>query len=337
MKKTAKIMILIFLAVTIVTGFYLLLKFYIIPQSKISGCRENFNVLDKSEISENGDRIHFLSTGSSDCILLESGGKFALVDCAEDTDNPRDFKDLEFEGYETKVLDYLKKNAASKDGKVHLDFVLGTHSHSDHIGGFDSIISDKDVVVSRAYLRVYDETKIDTYEVENWDNKEVYLQMVDALNSKNIPIISDFKETKFTLGNFNITLFNTENQNDTGLVGENDNSIGVLIEKSGARVFLAADIDNKSGDESRLKDQIGKIDLLKVGHHSYSHSTSSGWLRTLYPSVCVVTNNYENADKKTLRTIERICGSVILVTGKENGVIASINDDGTISYYNNIH
>lgn len=336
MKKAFKIIIALFLAAAVVTGVFLI-YFIALPQANISKYRENFEVLDKTEIAGNGDYIHFLSTGSSDCILLESDGKFALVDCAEDSDNPRGFEELELEGFETKVLDYLKKNAASKDGKVYLDFVLGTHSHSDHIGGFDTIISDKNVVVSRAYLRTYDETKIDTFEVESWDNKEVYLQMVSALNSKNIPIISDFKETKFTLGNFDITLFNTEDQNDTELVGENDNAIGVLVEKSGARVFLAADIDDKSGDETRLKDEIGKVDLLKVGHHSYSHSTTNAWLKALDPTVCVVTNNFENTDKRTLRRIERICNAPILVTGKENGVIASLGDDGTITYYNNIH
>lgn len=283
------------------------------------------------------DRIHFLSTASSDAILLESDGKFALVDCAEDTDNPRGFEELVYVGYEDRVLEYLKANAMGDDGKVTLDFVLGTHSHSDHIGGFDTIISDNDVVVNRAYLKVYNADQINDHEVECWDNQEVYDQMIDALNSKNVPVISEMDGTPFTFGNFTITLFNTTDDNSAGKVGENDNSLGVLVEKNGTKVFLSGDIDNKTGDEERLAPQIGKVNLLKVGHHSYSGSTSTAWLKTLDPDICVVTNNYESVDFRTVRRITRVAKAPTLITGEENGIVAVIGDDGQIDFYNDIH
>ena len=303
--------------------------------SEMQANRENFAV-NKIDKGDNMDAIHFMSTGSSDAILLESDGRFALVDCAEDTDNPRGFEDLELDGFEDRVLDYLKSTVADANGNIVLDFVVGTHAHSDHIGGFDTIISHPQVFVKKAYLKVYDESKISDYEVENWDNQEVYDQMINALNSKNIPIVSDIDGTPFTFGNFTLTFFNTED-NDTEKVGENDRSLGLLVEKNGARVFLAGDIENESGDEDILAPQIGKVDLLKVGHHSYSSATSKGWVQTLMPSVCVVTNAEEKVDKRILRRITRIANCPILITGAENGVIAQIHDDGTITYHNDIH
>lgn len=326
--------LLIILVIALVIALIVTTVLYIAPNANIKRYREKLEV-QNSETLEKKDCIHFLNTDSSDAILIESDGHFALVDCGEDSDNPRGFEELVYKGYEDEILDYLKRNATATDGKVHLDFVLGTHSHSDHIGGFDTIIEDDDVIIDRAYLKVYDESKINDHEVEKWDNKEVYEQMVNALNQKNIPIISDITEKTFMLGNFTITLFNTEYDNSGIIVGENDNSIGTLIEKNGARVFLAADIDNINGDEDRIGKELGKIDLLKVGHHSYSKSTSAGWLKNLDPDVCVVTNLYEKTDKRTLRRITRIAKAPILTTGGENGVIASIDDDGTITYYNN--
>jgi len=298
--------------------------------------RESLAVPPFERDNKGNDLIHFLNTGSSDAILLESAGHFALIDCAEDSDNPRGFEELNYKGYEDVVLDYLKTNAADENGDVCLDFIVGTHSHSDHIGGFDTIISDPSVRIGKAYLKEYDETKIVDLEVNGWDNKEVYNQMVDALHARNIPIISKIDNKPFSFGNFTVTFFNTED-NDMKKVGENDNSLGVLLEKNGARVFLAGDINNINGDEDRLAPLIGEVDLLKVGHHSYSHSTSSGWLKTLNPAVCVVTNNFETADKRTLRRIVCTVGSPILITGQENGIIAVIDNDGKISYYNNIH
>lgn len=32
--------------------------------------------------------IHFLNTGSSDCIIVESNGHFAMIDAGEDSDYP---------------------------------------------------------------------------------------------------------------------------------------------------------------------------------------------------------------------------------------------------------
>lgn len=335
MKKSAKIILSIICAVLVV-ALAVITVTTIIPRVEFKNDMKNA-VIEPLADHKVKDAIHFLSTGSSDAILLESDGKFALVDSGEDTDNPRGFEELELEGFEEKVLAYLKENAADENGKVHLDFVLGTHSHSDHIGGFDTIISDPDVEVKRAYLKVYDSSKIRQMEIDKWDNQEVYDQMVNALSEKNIPIISKPDGRPFTFGNFKVTLFNTVDPQTDEKVGENDQSIGVLVEKNGTKVFLAADIDNITGDEDRLAAEIGKVDLLKVGHHSYSKSTTENWLKTLMPDICVVTNNYENLDMRTIYRIARVTDAAVFVTGKENGVIAEIGDNGEIGYYSQIH
>ena len=283
------------------------------------------------------DRIHFLSTGSSDAILLESDGHFAMVDAGEDTDNPRQFSALELPGYEEEVLSYLKAHAADENGKVHLDFVLGTHAHSDHIGGFDTILRDPDVTVDRAYLKVYDSSKINEYEIEEWDNQEVYDQMIFALRERNVPVIDAPDGTPFTLGNFTVTLFNTDDPENPDRVGENDQSFGVLLEKEGTRIFLAGDMDDNTGDETRLAPAIGKVDLLKVGHHSYSGSTTKDFVKTLCPSACVITNSNQNADLNTVTRIAHYARqNKIYITGNEHGVLAVIGKDGDIAFYGQI-
>ncbi|MBR6005141.1 MAG: MBL fold metallo-hydrolase [Clostridia bacterium] len=283
-----------------------------------------------------GDCIHFMSTDGSDAILIESNGHFALVDAGEDADNPRNFDWLVYDGHEQEVLAYLKSQAADENGKVHLDFVLGTHAHSDHIGGFDTIILDPDVTIDRAYLKVYDSSKINEYEIENWDNQEVYDQMVNALAERNVPVVIP-DSTPFELGNFKVTLFNTDDPENAEKVGENDNSLGVLLEKNGTRVFLAGDMDDYTGDETRLAPEIGKVNLLKVGHHSNSGSSTEAFIKTLLPDACVVTTGKRWANADVLAGIIRICRNKnIYITGNENGVLAVIGDSGDISYYGGI-
>lgn len=286
---------------------------------------------------ESSDRIHFLNVGSGDAILLESNGRFAMVDAGEDSDNPRGFDALAFSGYEQEVLAYLKSHAAGEDGKVHLDFVLGTHAHSDHIGGFDTVILDPDVVIDRAYLKVYDSSKIAEGEITDWDNQEVYDQMVNALESKNVPVISEPDGTPFAFGNITVTLFNTDDPVSDEKVGENDRSLGVLLEKNGTRVFLAGDMNDYSGDETRLAPEIGKVNLLKIAHHGYDGSTTEGFVKTLHPDSCVVTNSRNFSLLKKFAMIIKTCGhNKIYVTGIESGVLAVIGDNGEISFYGKI-
>lgn len=283
------------------------------------------------------DKIHFLKTGGSDAIVLESDGRFAMVDAGEDSDNPRHFSWLDLDGYEQEVLAYLKEHAADENGKVHLDFILGTHAHSDHIGGFDTIVLDPDVTVERAYLKTYDARRINDYEQTQWDNQEVYDQMVSALNERGVPIVSDPDGTPFTFGNFTVTLFNTDDPESVAAVGENDNSLGVLLEKNGTRIFLAGDMDNNSGDEDRLAPEIGEVDLLKVGHHCYSGSSTENFIRTLMPKACVITNNSAGPDRTVLAKIVHDSRQKnIYITGNENGVLAAVGDSGKIAFYGGI-
>lgn len=61
------------------------------------------------------DRIHFLNTYNSDAILIESNGKFALIDSGEGDRNPR--RKLSYNGSEEAVIKYLKKLPATQRAK----------------------------------------------------------------------------------------------------------------------------------------------------------------------------------------------------------------------------
>lgn len=264
--------------------------------------------------------IHFLNTGSSDCIIIESNGHFAMADAGEDTDYPANKPHLKYPGYEDIVCDYLLENCASSDGTVTLDFVLGTHAHSDHIGGFDTVINHPKINVKKAYLKPYDEKNIFIYERLNWDNTEVYEQMKSALISNSVEIVEAFDGLETTLGDFKIKFFNGKNRKHIFKYGENVNSVVTLAECNGFRCLLAGDLNNKVLDEHRLAKQIGKVDILKVGHHGYPYSSSTEWLKALAPKYSVVCNYekkiYPHIKHRLLKTIH----SELYCTADLNGV-----------------
>lgn len=328
MKNALKITTSLIVALAVITGGAAVVTNY---KTKDLVGNINFEDID----IKNKDAIYFLNTGSSDAILIQSDGHFAMIDAGEDNDNPRGFSNLEYIGYEQEILEFLKKNISDENGRVHLDFVLGTHSHSDHIGGFDTIIQDEDVFADKAYLKEYHSENINKREIRDWDNQEVYDQMVNALNQKSIPIISEISSEPFKFGNFTLTILNTEYEDGSRKVGENDNSLVVLVEKDGCKALLTSDLDNYNHDEEKIGELVGKVDLLKVGHHSYSHSSEKKFLKSVNPEVSIITNSYKGADKRTVRRIAKYTDSEILFTNDECG-IAAVFENSEIKYVNNI-
>lgn len=285
---------------------------------------------------EQVSRIHFLNTGASDCILLESNGHFALIDAAEDNDYPANKPNLKFKGFEDEVVAYLLEHAADENGIVTLDFVLGTHAHSDHIGGFDTVLSHPKIRAKKAYLRPYNAKCINRLETTLWDNQEVYDQMCAALREKQIPIIEHFNGETSRLGDFSLTFFYFEHKGFPFPVGENENSVVTLAEKDGVRILLVGDLNNKRSDERRLSEKVGKVDLLKVGHHGYTYSSSVGFLKRLSPKAAIIPNFKKNAHIQVVKRLSRIIKDDILYTADENGILVTVQNNGTFSIHKNL-
>lgn len=326
---TVKRKILIVVVVILIVAATALLT-YFMPYISKSLNERNYS-LEPVDLSAHGDRIYFLNTGGADAILIESDGKFALVDAAEDSDNPRGFPELIYDGTENYVVDAVRKIAGDEKGKAVLEFVLGTHSHSDHIGGFDTLILDENITVKTAYIKKYDSSKIRQYEIDAWDNQEVFDQMISACEKKNVPVVHDISEEPFTFGNFTMKFCNTAETDISEPVGENENAVGLLIEKDGVRAFLAADINNLDGDEDRLAKELGKINLLKVGHHGYDNSTTLDFVKSLNPEFAVVTNKKGKISRTPLKNLNSV-KAAIFETGKFEGVVAEFTNGGIVLY-----
>lgn len=89
-------------------------------------------------------------------------------------------------------------------------------------------------------------------------------------------------------------------------------SLGVKVTavSTGKTAFLAGDINNFQGTETRLAGVLGHIDVLKLGHHGAYGSNTYTYLKTLSPKIAVmtgkfdyVTNNEVGAEIGTLDTL----------------------------------
>lgn len=133
-----------------------------------------------------GAKIHFINlNANNDAILLECNGAFGIVDSGEDNGYPNG-KDKRYpwragivkgKGQGQNVIRYLQSV-----GVKRLEFYIGTHPHSDHMGNAHQII--KKFRPKRVYMRPYKDSYI-TNKTRLWDNLYVYDNALKAVKKVN--------------------------------------------------------------------------------------------------------------------------------------------------------
>ena len=259
-------------------------------------------------------KIFVLSSGSSDAILVESGGWYGIIDGGEDADLP-DGSDPRYPvrtGTATAaasttdwLLQYLDDQGVND---TNVAFYLGTHAHSDHIANADEIIYKyhPKVILSPEYSDAWitDENGL-------WDNQYVYDQMVTAANwavdSYGATFIqrTDGYNTHITLGDADLQMipfdvdeyYKTRGTTDANLMGW-----GVKVTANGHTAFLASDLmstesdwETPNGFEDRIADEVGEVDMLKAGHHGAESSNSIPFMQKLHPGAIIQTGQADDS------------------------------------------
>ena len=273
-------------------------------------------------------RIHFISTGSSDAIIIESNGHFGLVDASNPYNDGTPWSTSLSSNSVKHVIDYLNALGVNK-----LDFIVATHSHSDHIGGIAQVANrfvDKN---TKYYYKTYIETFEDLE--TNWDSKNYYQRTLNIMKSLGASLQEvTNKEPILSLGDFNIQLLNTglPRSNEyykNKIAGDNKNSIVQYISYKGKyKTLLASDMERE--DEMDVANKIGHVDILKAGHHSYFSSTSFPFIDKLTPKTVVVTN------KEIYKTflpigyyMQESYGTKIYPTGNtQHAIVVEYSDEG---------
>ncbi len=274
------------------------------------------------------DRIHFLKMENAEAILVESNGEYGLIDAGYNKDEPLSFNT---ESTGTHVLEYLNKKGvkhlkfiiATHPHKDHVggipelvnnstlvdknttyiykDVLIipkGDTSYKHQIGYYTTTISgkksvEKAVLEAEGIMREKGAVMLDTLSV-----KSSALKKLKAKVSKDESIWD--KYIYFQMGDFNIKIYNlsfyVEMLDGEPYVDINSNSLITLItSKQGKKVLLMADSTLRHKREIHYGNLVGKVDVLKAGHHGISYSNSRNLIETTNPAYTIVTNSPDGA------------------------------------------
>lgn len=207
-----------------------------------------------TEPVEPGLSVHFLDVNHADCILLACGGEYALVDGGYPESGD-------------KIVDYL-----TEQGVTELELMVGTHPHGDHIGGLPQVL--------------------DTFPTERvWTSQLPYTNdyvnsFTNAVTRRGVELEQPRPGETFQLGDATIDVIGPLN-----LLYEdaNDLSLVLRVTYGDTRFLLTGDMEEVAERELVEAGVDLKADVLKVGHHGSSSSTSYRFLRAVAPTYGVIS------------------------------------------------
>ncbi len=199
--------------------------------------------------------VHFIDVGQADaaCIVLP-GGETMLIDAGSNAS-------------ENQLLSYL-----AKYGIRQIDYAVFTHPHEDHIGGADAVLEmcSVDCVILPDTVS----TSV-TYEV-----------MLEAIAAEGCTVQYAVPGNSYPLGDGAFTILGAypaeENLNDASVI---------LSFIYGNTSFLfTGDAEVTAENAVLLRDPAAcNADVLKVGHHGSSTSSSALFLAAVSPDVAVIS------------------------------------------------
>lgn len=197
-------------------------------------------------------QIQFIDVGQADAALISCDNHYMLIDGGNRDDSSRIYSILQAVGID------------------HLDIVVGSHAHEDHIGGLSGAfqIATADLVLSPV-------TEYDSKVFETFKSKAA---------EKGSGLTVPSAGSTYMLGSASVKILGLNGGEDT-----NDTSI-ILKITYGETSFLFTGDAEYDGEHAVLESGADlSATVLKVGHHGSDTSTCYPFLRAVMPQYAVIS------------------------------------------------
>ena len=250
--------------------------------------------------TEENFQMHFIDVGQALSVLVECDGQFMLYDGGNVDDG-------------SLVVSYLQNQ-----GVEELQYVFCSHAHEDHVGGLAAALAY--FPANHVYSPV---TEASTACFKNF---------VKYTQQQGLPVEVPAVGTVWQLGSATIQLLGPVKQYDE----TNDTSLVLRIDYGSTSFLLTGDMESDA--ERDLVDSGAnlKADVLQVGHHGSSTSTSYVFLNAVLPEMgvisCGVNNKYGHPHEETLSILRDagvdvyrtdLLGTITIGSDGENYTVSS--------------
>ena len=251
----------------------------------VVGCANPFvESNDKTSISTfNGDtlRVNYIDVGQGDSIFIQlPNNETMLIDAGE--------------AYESdSVINYLNNLGIKK-----IDYVVGTHPHTDHIGGLEEVINTFDI--GSIYMPRASSTS------------KTYEDLLTTISNKGLKV-KTAKSEVVVLDDDNLKLEFIAPNSDNYSELNNYSAVLKLTYLDNTFLFMG---DAETLSENEVTCDV-EADVIKVGHHGSDSSSGIEFVKKVSPEYAIIMvgegnsynhpyqsiiDRYENVGAKVLRT-----------------------------------
>ncbi|CEK18337.1 predicted hydrolase (metallo-beta-lactamase superfamily) [Chthonomonas calidirosea] len=301
MRASSKVIIRRF-AISIAIRTYLLLLVLLLGISLI--------LLGWSALARQGEkglRVYFLDVGQGDAAVLATpSGRIFVVDTGRD--NQETGEDM---GREV-VIPFFHV-----EGFTHIDALILTHPHADHIGGAATLLENLPC-----------DALVDNGQSENSVEEAAYLA---AAYRRHVPRIMPLPGEQIDCGD-GVTLHFLAPTSAERSGPPNNASVVVRVDYGRTHFLLMGDAEAPEEATLLSEGQSLACDVLKVGHHGSDTSTTPRFLQAVHPKFAVISvGAYNLYGHPSPLVIERLrqAGIKIYRTDR-NGAIEALSDGNEV-------
>ena len=213
-------------------------------------------------------QMHFIDVGQALSVLVECDGQFMLYDGGNVDDG-------------SLVVSYLQKQ-----GVEQLQYVFCSHAHEDHVGGLAAVMAK--FPAGHAYSPVTE------------SSTKCFNDFVKYTQQQGLQLEVPSVGTVWPLGSATVTLLGPVTQYSE----TNNTSLVLRIDYGVTSFLLTGDMENTAETDLVNSGANLKADVLQVGHHGSSTSTSYLFLNAVLPEMGVIScgtgNKYGHPHEETL-------------------------------------
>ena len=253
---------------------------------------------EQTLLVSSNDYVIFLDVGHADAALIVSNGQSALIDVGESQ-------------YARTVYNKLRRYNVN-----NIDFMLGSHNHKDHIGGFEYLLEN--LTVNNIMLNFKNAA----------ENSELQLvQQLSSLSNKyNVNKYDPVRSAVVNIGDFELTVIGFY----PDATGENNRSIFVMAKIGDIKFLFTGDAEEQA--ENRMLDDNINIDcdVLKVAHHGSNSSSTLNFISKASPSYAVIScgknNSYLHPNNDVIKRLESV-GATVFRTDIHGDIAFEVKDN----------